>query len=112
MSASRPSDPTGEFYRQNARAYAAETLGVDMGTLYEPFLALLPAGGHILDAGCGSGRDAREFKRQGYHVTAIDASPELARLASETTGEPVRVLRFEEMMYEAEFDGVWACASL
>jgi SAM-dependent methyltransferase len=112
MSASRPSDPTGEFYSQNARAYAEATLGLDMGPLYESFLALVPAGSHILDAGCGSGRDAREFKRRGYRVTAVDASPELARLASEIIGQPVRVLRFEEMTYDEEFDGIWACASL
>jgi hypothetical protein len=34
--------------------------------LYKPFLSLLPPGGHILDAGCGSGRDALEFKRWGF----------------------------------------------
>jgi SAM-dependent methyltransferase len=112
MSASRPSDPTREFYSQNARAYAEATLGLDMGPLHESFLALVPAGSRILDAGCGSGRDAREFKRRGYRVTAVDASPELARLASEIIGQPVRVLRFEEMTYDEDFDGIWACASL
>jgi SAM-dependent methyltransferase len=112
MSSNRPSDPTGAFYSRNAHAYVQETLGVDMGPLYEPFLALVPAGSHILDAGCGSGRDAREFKRRGYRVTATDASAELARLASEIIGQPVHVLRFEEMTYDEEFDGIWACASL
>ena len=31
----------------------------------------LYAGAHILDLGCGSGRDAKYFIDQGYEVTAI-----------------------------------------
>src|SRR5262245_25549836 len=73
---------------------------------------LVPAGGHILDAGCGPWRDAAEFRRRGYRVTAFDASPEMARMAPERTGEPVAVLRFQELTYQEQFDGVWACASL
>ena len=41
----------------------------------------LPAGARILDAGCGSGRDAKAFAALGHRVTAFDASPELAALA-------------------------------
>lgn len=55
---------------------------MDMGPLYEPFLALVRSGGRVLDAGCGSGRDACAFSRRGFAVTAFHASPELARLAS------------------------------
>jgi SAM-dependent methyltransferase len=108
MNSPPPSDPTVAYYDRNAEAYCEGTLGVRMGALYEPFLALVPAGGHILDAGCGSGRDAREFLRRGYAVTAIDASAGLARVAV----APVTVLRFEGMDWEGRFDGVWACASL
>jgi hypothetical protein len=36
-----------------------------MAPLYARFLARIPAGGHILDAGCGSGRDALAFRRLG-----------------------------------------------
>jgi 2-polyprenyl-3-methyl-5-hydroxy-6-metoxy-1,4-benzoquinol methylase len=45
-------------------------------------------------------------------VTAIDASPELARLATKFTGHRCRVLTFQEMEFNDEFDGIWACASL
>src|SRR5262245_22485962 len=106
------SDPTVAYYDRHADSFVQDTLGVDMTALYKPFLALVPAGGHILDAGCGSGRDAREFKRRGYAVTAFDASPELVRLATGVIGQPVEVLRFQDMPFEEEFDGVWACASL
>jgi SAM-dependent methyltransferase len=112
MNTSRPSDPTTDYYDRNAEAFVAETLGVSMEGLYQPFLALLPPGSHILDAGCGSGRDVLEFSRRGFRVTAIEASPALARLASDLLGQPVQVLRFQEMRFEEQFDGIWACASL
>jgi SAM-dependent methyltransferase len=38
--------------------------------VYEPFLTLLPDNSHILDAGCGSGRDSLYFLQNGYKVKA------------------------------------------
>jgi SAM-dependent methyltransferase len=112
MSANQHSDETIAFFEANAERYARDTIDIGMEDLYGPFLALVPAGGHILDAGCGSGRDSLAFKRKGYQVTAIDASAQLARLASETIGHSVQVIRFQELEVEEEFDGIWACASL
>ncbi len=34
----------------------------------------IPAGSHILDIGCGSGRNALYFARQGFRITAMDYS--------------------------------------
>ena len=45
-------------------------------------------------------------------VTAFDATPEMAELAAQFSGQKIRVLRFQEMDYVAEFEGIWACASL
>ena len=112
MSTNRRSDETVAYYERLAPAFVEDTLNVHMEPLYGPFLRLIPEGGDILDAGCGSGRDAREFKRRGYKVTAIDASPAIARLAGEIIGQTVEVVRFEEMTYKEAFDAVWACASL
>jgi SAM-dependent methyltransferase len=100
------------FYRKNAQTFFDRTAHQDIERLYAPFLPRLPAGGHILDAGCGSGRDTKAFVARGYQVTAIDATPEMAALAEQFMGQPVRVLRFQELDYVAEFDGIWACASL
>jgi SAM-dependent methyltransferase len=83
-----------------------------MSFLYDRFLVRIPEGGSILDAGCGSGRDAKAFAELGYTVSAVDASATMAALARRATGLDVRVCRFEELDWEAEFDGVWACASL
>src|SRR5262249_40561947 len=38
-----------------------------------------PAGGHLLDLGCGTGLDAAELAGRGYSVTATDWSPEMVR---------------------------------
>ena len=115
MSTNRRSEDGGEtlaYYDRHASRYVRETRNVDMSPLYQPFLDLLPEGGRILDAGCGSGRDSRAFLARGYDVTAIDGSPAMVAHAAEATGILVRYLRFEDIAYEDEFDGVWACASL
>jgi SAM-dependent methyltransferase len=101
-----------EFYEQNAERFFDDTVAVDMTALYDPFLAELPPGGLILDAGCGSARDSRAFLELGYQVHAFDASPRLAALASQHLGQPVDILRFDQVNWHARFDGIWACASL
>ena len=83
-----------------------------MSELRERFLAAIPAGGSILDAGCGSGRDSKAFLDRGFRVTAFDASPEMARLASDHIGQPVAVRRLEDVDERDTYDGAWACASL
>jgi 2-polyprenyl-3-methyl-5-hydroxy-6-metoxy-1,4-benzoquinol methylase len=100
------------YYDQNSDTFFRETVEADMRELRARFLAHVPAGGRILDAGCGSGRDALAFQRQGYTVEAFDGSAEMVRLARAHTGLPVRHLLFEEVDWTETFDGVWACASL
>lgn len=85
---------------------------VDVGQLREKFLSLLPENAHILDVGCGSGRDTKFFIDQGYKVTAFDASEELVRIARHYTNHPISIMKFDEMKYEKEFDGIWAMASI
>lgn len=105
-------DTTTRYYTENAGAFFADTVAVAMDPLYARFLTHIPPGGHILDAGCGSGRDTLAFLQKGYRVTAFDASPSLADLAERHTGQPVQVLRFLDLEWNREFDGIWACASL
>jgi len=99
------------YYDNNAEAFVESTRMVDMQPLYQRFLPLLPGQAHILDAGCGSGRDAKYFIEQGYKVTAFDASTEITALAEKELGQPVSVQRLQ-VQYQNQFDGIWACASL
>ena len=100
------------YYQNRAQEFFARTAYQDVEGLYARFLPLLPVDAHILDAGCGSGRDTKAFAERGYAVTAFDATPEMVELATQFSGQPVRLLRFQEMDYVAAFDGIWACASL
>ncbi|MGB5997390.1 MAG: class I SAM-dependent methyltransferase, partial [Marinomonas sp.] len=66
----------------------------------------------ILDAGCGSARDAAYFKQQGFTVSAFDASEELAALASQHLQQTVEVNTFQQLDRVNQYDGIWCCASL
>ncbi len=103
---------TIDYYNKNAKAFVERTISADMSICQDKFLGLLNAGSYILDAGCGSGRDSRIFLEKGFLVEAMDASKEMCRIAAEYIGQPVTCMKFEEMTYEARFDGIWACASL
>ena len=105
-------NPTGRYYREQAEAFFARTVSLDVRNLYGPFLERVPSGGRILDAGCGSGRDSVHFASLGFDVTAFDASPELVAMARAHCGLDVLELQFQEMEFNREFDGIWACASL
>jgi mutator protein MutT len=100
------------YYSTNAIAYCEETSAFDVGDLYRPFLEHIVPGAHILDLGCGSGRDSKAFREMGFDVTSVDGSPEIAMWASAFTGHSVAVKSFQEIDYNEEFDGVWASASL
>ncbi len=107
-----PSVSQLDYYNTHADEYCRSTVGLDMGSVYQRFLSELGPSAHILDAGCGSGRDTKIFRGRGFVVTAFDGSPQMARFASAYTSQQCRVLRFQEMRFEQEFDGIWACASL
>jgi SAM-dependent methyltransferase len=103
---------SNDYYNQHAQEFYNSTIAIDMEELHRPFLDLLPRNCYILDAGCGSGRDARRFLDLGHRVEAFDASPELAGLAAKLLGQSVRQLSFSDVTDVELFDGVWACASL
>ncbi|MCK0154031.1 DUF3427 domain-containing protein [Alcanivorax sp. S6407] len=103
---------TLDYYNSNAQAFFDATFSVDMRKIYDEFLPHLPEGGHILDAGCGSARDALHFQGLGYRVSAFDGSEAIAKLASQETGLEVEQRLFSDVKEKAAYDGIWACASL
>ncbi|WP_347460944.1 class I SAM-dependent methyltransferase [Acinetobacter sp. ANC 7454] len=103
---------TIDYYNNQAEQFIAATLSVDMEDLYQPFLDNLPNNAHILDLGCGSGRDTLAFKNKGYTVEAMDYSKALVEQAITFTGVQVRHESFYELSEVNQYDGVWACASL
>lgn len=103
---------TINYYQNHAQRFFADTMNVDMASLYAPFIAHLPLGARVLDAGCGSGRDARAFAEMGYQVEAFDASSEMVRLATQHSGLAVKQMTFSDVDATDRYDGIWCCASL
>ncbi len=103
---------TVKFYDENAKSFVARTENADVSKLRMKFLELIPAGGSILDWGCGSGRDTLAFLHSGYEVDATDGSEELATIASQKSGIKVQRERFEDLDVLEKYNGIWACASL
>jgi SAM-dependent methyltransferase len=104
-------DDTLRFYENNAAAYARHRTSPS-GKRLDAFLESLPAGARVLELGCGNGLDAQAMLERGIDVDATDGTPELVAEAQKRVGKSARVLRFEDLEAVAEYDGVWACASL
>ena len=71
------------LYDENAAAWDAQR-GRDLfeKPWLDRFMALLPAGGAILDVGCGMGEPiGRDLIESGFQLTGVDSSPSLIELA-------------------------------
>jgi len=106
---------TLKYYDNNIESYKEMWLN-DFSKNYnfeipDVFLGYLNTNSHILDLGCGTGRDSKYFINKGYQVTSIDGSKEMCKIAK-TLLEEVKQINFLDMNYNNEFDGVFACASL
>ncbi len=100
------------YYDANAESFIAGTADVEFGALQREFAGMLPAGGRVLDLGCGSGRDSLAFLKEGFQVDAMDGSAAMAKAASELTGLPVAHALFCDYEPQGPYDGIWACSSL
>lgn len=112
-SAARRHASTNAFYDDRAEEYAAATMGIDTADRISKFAALLPKGGHVLDVGCGSGRDLIALRSAGLKPKGLDTSASLAAIARTRSDVPVTVGDLQALPFAAgSFDGVWAMASL
>lgn len=100
-------DKTAKEYIVKVQKYAPEEER-------EMFASMVKPGGKILDAGCGSGRDANHFASQGFTVTGIDLSDNLLSYAKEHADPNASFLKMDlrAINLTISFDGIWACASL
>jgi mutator protein MutT len=100
------------FYRMNADNYIKKTIHLNAREIRERFISLLPEDAHILDLGCGSGRDSHIFLDRGFNVTPTDASTEMAAITSIFLDRDVLLQRAQELNEKEKYDGIWASASL
>jgi SAM-dependent methyltransferase len=101
-----------DYYERNAELFFDDTVNINMDDQYDTFLRYIGEGSHILDAGCGSGRDSKFFIEQGYRVSSFDASAELVEIASKYIGQQVNLMPFSQLDETDKYDGIWCCASL
>ncbi|MFT6905207.1 MAG: 2-polyprenyl-3-methyl-5-hydroxy-6-metoxy-1,4-benzoquinol methylase [Oleiphilaceae bacterium] len=112
MTINENNQSTLAYYEQHAAEFSLQTSALNMSDIYNKFLNGLAPGSHILDAGCGAGRDTLAFHKLGYRVCAFDASPALVDIAANATGQNVICSTFDNFTSSQPFDGIWACASL
>jgi SAM-dependent methyltransferase len=75
----------------------------------EVVASVVPAGGSILELGCGTGRITRQLVRLGYRVTAVDEAPEM--LAHVREAETVEA-QVEGLDLGRRFDAVLLASNL
>lgn len=101
-----------KYYSEHNNEYIENTKNADMSNLYKFFEKYLSKDSkRIMDLGFGSGRDSIYFKSKGYDVLAIDPTLEFCEYGKQI-GLNVRCIKAEDLDYNNEFDGIWACASL
>ena len=104
-------EATRQFYASEAQAYAASGPGGASRHL-DGFLSLLMPDAHVLELGCGSGRDSAAMIARGFQVDVTDGVPEMAQEAASRLGRPVRVMQFDELEAIQTYDAIWAHAAL
>lgn len=79
----------------------------------DQFLQMLPSVPHVLDVGCGHGRDAVWFEVHGCAVTSADLSFEMLAQACRIVQGPLIQADMQALSFQdATFDGLWCDAVL
>ncbi len=98
-------------YDAQAAEYAANFGNKKLSAELRAFMDHLPAGGDVLDFGCGPGTDAHFLAQEGFSVSAMDASAQMVATAK-SKGIDARQASFSELNDKNAFDGIWANFSL
>lgn len=102
------------WYDANAQTYADALENVPSLELLNAFVASLPQGTRVLDAGCAAGRDSSIMKKLGFSPVGVDLSEGLLAQARKRHPDIDFVQGdFLHLPFEDDhFLGVWAHASL
>jgi SAM-dependent methyltransferase len=106
---------TVAYYNQNADDFFAGTRDHDVRQNMNALLQFIegPAPHHILDFGCGPGRDLKAFSALGHRAVGLDGAARFADMARAYSGCEVWHQDFLALdLPQAQFDGVFANASL
>lgn len=101
-------------YNKIAKIYSKYTFHKISQYQLNKFISMLPKEAKVLDAGCGSGRDAQYFKDYKLDVIGIDAAEKMVEEAKKNVkGVKFKHMNMMDMNFkDKSFDGIWAAASL
>ena len=106
-------DPkTIAVYDARAAEYATGNARDEPWHMLVSFRDAMPAGGRVLDLGCGPGASAGHFAQHGLQVDAWDASAEMVALAAQVDGVTAKQAVFADLDVRDLYDGIWANFSL
>ena len=101
----------GTSYDQMFQELAASGADVHGEAAY--VAAMLPDGGRVLDAGCGTGRVAIELARRGYDVVGVDSDASMLDVARRKAPElPWHLADLAELADEDTYDLVVAAGNV
>jgi|TARA_B100001971_G_scaffold102827_1_gene94739 ubiquinone/menaquinone biosynthesis C-methylase UbiE len=106
-------EKTKEDYDSKVNWHTEKSISYDWKAQIDRFIKSLK-GIIVLDAGCGGGRDIKEFIRNSLEVDGIDYSKKTLKACKEKFPET----KFYEgdirntKLPSNKYDGIWACASI
>jgi SAM-dependent methyltransferase len=103
------------YYERVAETFRAGTADHDVSQNIAALLRHLEGGPpfHVLDLGCGPGRDLKAFTQLGHVAVGLEGTRHFAAMAREASGCEVWQQDFLELVLpKRRFDGVFANASL
>lgn len=90
-------DKTKNFYNNNSKSYILKTKDIILYKQITNFLNYIKLDETILDLGCGSGNNLKEFKNQGYKAVGIDYSQKLVDFAKNHSETNVYCVNFSNI---------------
>lgn len=105
-------DPSTLAYYENSAPSYTLSFGQAPSRHLDAFLDRLQPAAHILELGCGGGRDAARMVERGFTVDATDGVAAMVRKANERFSLGARQMRFDQLTTKAQYDAVWAHACL
>jgi len=112
-----PNDKTLNYYENNAKHLSQRYETAKVDNIHSLLLKTFLPKSHILEIGCGSGRDASFMHQHGYGVLAIDGSKEMIAEAKRCHPElegSLEVIKIPDDLHfeSSSFDGIYSIATL